>query len=65
MNDDLYYQFSLPHLHFSLKGWEIVLFELGSEIVKIDVSVPAATVQGQHAVPVRERAAAGVGAPVT
>ena len=30
----LYYQFSLPHfIHFSLEGWENVLFEVGSERV--------------------------------
>ena len=32
----LYYQFSLPHLYsFWLKGWENVLFELGSESAKL------------------------------
>ena len=32
----LYYQFSLPHLHVSpQEGWENVIFELGSERVKL------------------------------
>ena len=39
MKDDYYYQFSLHHLYISLlKGWENVLFQLGSERINVSPS---------------------------
>ena len=37
----LYYRFSLPRLYIvSVKGWESIIFELGSERVSLDVTSP-------------------------
>ena len=37
MQDDFNYTFSLPHICFSFKGWENVLFELGKFNVEISL----------------------------